>query len=119
MVKSKLKKANVISIYVLLLIMKHCFQQFPSCLCGLNLLRMLKVCLMQLKRLLLTQLEFILDKVVFLALDAASGNTGIKKGLKTLIRKGKLWVGFIWFLAHHLKLVPKYMLKGWILIIYI
>ena len=38
---------------------------------------------MQLKRLLLTQLEFILDKIIFLVLDAASGNIGMKKELKT------------------------------------
>ena len=47
---------------------------------------------MQLKRLLLTQLEFILDEIIFLAFDAASGNIGIKKELKTLIRKDKLYL---------------------------
>jgi hypothetical protein len=58
-------------------------------------------------------LEFLLEKVVFLASDGASVNTGIKNGLISLIRKETPWVGFIWCFAHRLELALKDALKEW------
>ena len=41
-----------------------------------------------------TELESISEKNIFSALDGASGNTSIEKGLVTLMRKHKLWIRF-------------------------
>ena len=40
-------------------------------------------------------LEHLLRDIVFLVPDGASVNSGIKKGLISLIRKETLWVGFL------------------------
>ena len=59
-------------------------------------------------------LENCLDKIVFLALDGAAVNTGLKNGLIKLIRDDRPWVGFVWCLAHRLELGIKDALSDWI-----
>ena len=54
-------------------------------------------------------LENCLDKIVFLALDGATVNTGLKNGLIKLIRDDRPWVGFVW-----LELGIKDALSDWI-----
>ena len=56
-------------------------------------------------------LEHPLINIVFLASDGASVNSGIKKGLISLIRKETPWVGFVWCFAHRLELALKQALK--------
>ena len=59
------------------------------------------------------RLEFLLEKIVFLASDGASVNTGMKNGFFSLVRKEFPWVGFIWCFAHCLKLALKDVLREW------
>ena len=58
-------------------------------------------------------LEFLLEKIVFLASDGPSVYTGMKNGLISLVRKEFPWVGFIWCFAHCLELALKDALKEW------
>ena len=58
-------------------------------------------------------LEVLLDRVVFLASDGASVNSGVKNGLIRLIRDQTPWTVFVWCLAHRLELALKDGLKQW------
>ena len=58
-------------------------------------------------------LEHLLRNTVFLVSDGASVNSGIKKGLISLIRKETPWVGFVWCFTHCLELALKQALKEW------
>ena len=59
-------------------------------------------------------LEHLLRNIVFLASDGASVNSGIKKGLISVIRKNTLWGGVVWCFAHCLELALKQALKEWL-----
>ena len=54
-----------------------------------------------------------MEKIVFLASDGASVNTGMKNGLISLVRRVFHWVGFICCFAHRLELALKDALKEW------
>ena len=48
------------------------------------------------------------EKMVFLASDGASVNSGIKTGLATKFREDSLeWLVFVWCLSHRLELALK------------
>ena len=53
-----------------------------------------------------------IEKHCFLSVWWTSVNSGIKKGLISLIKE-TLWVGFVWFFAHRLELALKQVLKEW------
>ena len=56
----------------------------------------------------------VIDKLMFLASDGASVNSGLKSGLITLLKEEHPWVSFIWCVPHWLELALKDSLNDFI-----
>ena len=56
----------------------------------------------------------LIEKIVFLASDGASVNTGLNNGLIKFFQDEMPWIGFVWCIAHRLELSIKDALETWI-----